>query len=45
MSSLKSTREKYWGGKMISKESKEINESKMKVKMKVNESKKKVKRK
>ena len=29
MSSLKSTREKYWGGKMISKE---INESKMKVK-------------
>jgi len=32
MSSLKSTREKYWGGKMISKESKEINESKMKVK-------------
>jgi hypothetical protein len=56
MSSLKSTREKYWGGKMISKESKEINESKMKVKetikkknvkkvMIVKENKKKVKRK
>ena len=55
MSSLKSTREKYWGGKMISKESKEINESKMKVKetikkknikkvMIVKENKKKVKK-